>query len=96
MIRLLYSLGVGGSLVPQGSPVCMKCPLGLSVFLRSRPHVGLSGHVLVEIVEKLRGERSRTGRSPGPTLKTNKRLRISLSHPAFTCQSVTNVSINSL
>ena len=29
------------SLVPQGGPVCMKCPLSLSAFLRSRHSVGL-------------------------------------------------------
>ena len=48
----------------------MKCPLSLSVFLRIRPPGGLniSGHVLVEMVEKLRGQRLRTGCGPGPTL----------------------------
>ncbi len=105
----LYSPSI--SLVPEEGPVCMKCPLSLSIFLRSRPPgdlsytrwtcrflghfskfylsnyrglystakwpiepnehlviLNISGHVLVEIVEKLRGQCSRTAHGPGPTL----------------------------
>ena len=35
--------------------------------------VDISGHVLFEIVEKLRGQCSCTGHGPGPTLTNKKR-----------------------
>ncbi len=31
----------GNSLVPEGGPVCVKCPLSLGIFLRSTPPRGL-------------------------------------------------------